>query len=157
MDIKTAKKLDYILKVISNELNQNFDFKVIWNNDYFGMFTADLTKFKKGYPIEEKFVNNYVSENSLSEQFLPLRKELFEKFNFDHSLALNDFNNALEDHSSIVLKALIDFVKVDNSDIPNDNVIYNVNLLNQSKELEFMFLPKDVSLTPISLLATSRN
>lgn len=157
MDIKTAKKLDYILKVISNELNQNFDFKVIWNNDYFKMFTADLIKFKNGYPIEEKFTNNFVNQTSLSKQFLPLREALFEKFNLDEPFALKDLNNALKDHSSIVFKSLIDFVENDNNDISDDNVIYNVKLLNQSKDLEFILLPKDVSLTPVSLLVTSKN
>lgn len=157
MNIKTATKLDYILKVISNELNQDFNFEVIWNNDYFKMFTADLIKLKNGYPIKEKLTNNFVNQTSLSTQFLPLREALFEKFNLDKPFALKDFNNSIENSSSVIFKSLIDFVENDNSDIPNNNVIYNVKSLNQSKKFEFILLPKDASLTPISLWATSKN
>lgn len=157
MNIKTATKLDYIFKVISDELNQNFNFEIIWNNNRFGMLTANLINFENNSPIEEKLVNNYIQKNNLDANFLSLREKFFQKFVLSDPFALKDFNNSIENSSSVIFKSLIDFVENDNSDIPNNNVIYNVKLLNQSKKFEFVLLPKDASLTPISLWAISKN
>ena len=157
MDIKTAKKLDYILKVISDEINKNFNFEVVWRDSCLGMFTADLTIFENAFPIEEKLVNNYIQKNNLNANFLPLRKAFFEKFVLSDPYAVKDFNNSIEENPSVVFKSLIDFVENDNNNIPFDDAIYNVELLNPSKKFEFVLISKDETLSPVSLLVTPKN
>lgn len=57
-----------------------------------------------------------------------------------------------------LLAEIIAFVKtLDNITVPFDPQLIDVHFLNTSKELPFLFLDKDVEITPVSLIEVSKN
>lgn len=157
MNIEIAKKLDYVINAINNELNSNLNFKVVWNTNLFGILTANLISFKNNFPIERKLTNGYIKEENLNQNFMPLWQDFINEYNIYDSFRLGDFINTMKNNPTIVLNSLINFVNNDENNISVDNVIYNVELINLSQKFKSMLVPKDLALTPISLLVTSKN
>lgn len=157
MNIETAKKLDYVINAVNNELNSNLNLKVVWNTNLFGILTANLIRFKNNFPIEKKLTNGYIKEKNLNQNFMPLWHDFINEYNINDAFRLGDFINTIKNNPTTVLNDLINFVNNDKNNISTDNVIYNVELINLSQKFESMLVPKNLTLTPISLLVTSKN